>query len=225
MTAGRPPENHEFQWAIRDDAIRMNSGCLSTPDLFRPPASIFCIAPPSRHPTRSAIECGLSVMCQKMGCQLAGSVPCLATKIIKSHVVDKARSAATLFVLLARHPERSNHPSQRNTARNGSSATGAAALAKIHGAERAHWIMACRDRVLCAAARAACVSLTRASTPAGFGFEAPTSNCAWEALLMAPTEPGKPRTQPRLAAATARKAPNWHFFIGISQICEVLIGK
>jgi hypothetical protein len=72
--------------------------------------------------------------------------------------------------------------------------------------------MACRDRVLCAAARAACVSLTRASTPAGFGFEAPTSNCAWEALLMAPTEPGKPRTQPRLAAATARKAPNWHFF-------------
>ena len=105
--------------------------------------------------------------------------------MIKSHVFDKARSAATLFVLLARHPERSNHPSQRNTARNGSSATGAAALAKIHGAERAHWIMACRDRVLCAAARAACVGLTRASAPAGFGFEAPTSNCAWEALHMA----------------------------------------
>ena len=130
----------------------------------------------------------------------------------KSHVVDKARSAATLFVLLARHPERSNHPSQRNTARKGSSATSAAALAKIHGAERAHWIMACRDRVLCAAARAACVGLTKASAPAGFGFEAPTSNCAWEALLMAPTEPGKPRTQPRLAAATARKARFGHFF-------------
>ena len=212
MTAGRPPENQEFQWAIRDDAIRMNNGCLSTPDLFRPPASIICIAPPSRHPTRSAIECGLSAMCQKMGCQLAGSVSCLATKMIKSHVFDKARSAATLFVLLARHPERSNHPSQRNTARNGSSATGAAALAKIHGAERAHWIMACRDRVLCAVARAACVGLTRASAPAGFRFEAPTSNCAREALLMAPTEPEKPRTQPRLAAATARKARFGHFF-------------
>ena len=179
MTAGRPPENQEFQWAIRDDAIRVNSGYLSTPDLFRPPASIFCIAPPSRHPTRSAIEYGLSVMCQKMGCQLAGSVSCLATKMInkKSHVVDKARPAATLFFLLARHPERSNHPSQRNTARNGSSATGTAALANIHGAERAHWIMACRDRVLCAAARAACIGLTRASAPAGFEFEAPTSNC------------------------------------------------
>ena len=129
----------------------------------------------------------------------------------KSHVVDKARSAATLFVLLARHPERSNHPSQRNTARKRSSATNAAALAKVHGAERAHWVMACRDRVLCVAARAACVGLTRASAPAGFGFEAPTSNCAWEALLMAPTEPGKPRTQPRLAAATARFG---HFLIG-----------
>ena len=126
----------------------------------------------------------------------------------KCHVVDKARSAATLFVLLARHPE----TSQRNTARDGSSATGAAALAKIYGAERAHCIMACRDRVLCAAARAACVGLTRASAPAGFGFEAPTSNCAWEALLMAPTELEKPRTQPRLAAATARKARFGHFF-------------
>ena len=175
---------------------------------------LFCIAPPSRHPTRGAIECGLSVMCQKMGCQLAGSVPsCLATKmVLKSHVVDKARSAASLFVLLARHPERSNRPSQRNTARNGSSATGAAALAKTHGAGRANWSMACRDRVLCAVARAACVGLTRASAPAGFGFEAPTSNCAWEALLMAPTEPGKTRTQPRLAAATARKARFGHFF-------------
>jgi hypothetical protein len=29
---------------------------------------------------------------------------------------------------------------------------------------------------------------------------------------MAPTEPGKPRTQPRLAAATARKARFGHFF-------------
>ena len=82
VTAGRPPENQEFQWAIRDDAIGMDSGCLSTLDLFRPPASSFCIAPPSRHPTRSAMECGLSVMCRKMGCQLAGSVPCLATKMI-----------------------------------------------------------------------------------------------------------------------------------------------
>ena len=185
-------------WTVGVSRRRTYSG-------FRPPASVFfCIAPPSRHPTRSAIECGLSVMCRKMGCQLAGSVSCLATKLIKkSHVIDKARSAATLFVLLARHPERSNHPSQRNTARKGSSATSAAALAKIHGAERAHWIMACRDRVLCAVARAACVGLTRASAPAGFGFEAPTSNCAWEALRMAPTtEPGKPRTQPRLAAAT-----------------------
>ena len=162
------------------------------------------------HAQRHRMRC--VVMCQKMGCQLAGSVSCLATKMIKRHVVDKARSAATLFVLLARHPERSNHPSQRNTVRNGSSATGAAALAKIHGAERAHWIMACRDRVLCAVARAACVGLTRASAPAGFGFEAPTSNCAWEALHMAPTEPEKPRTQPRLAAATARKARFGHFF-------------
>ena len=162
------------------------------------------------HAQRHRMRC--VVMCQKMGCQLAGSVSCLATKMIKRHVVDKARSAATLFVLLARHPERSNHPSQRNTVRNGSSATGAAALAKIHGAERAHWIMACRDRVLCAVARAACVCLTRASAPAGFGFEAPTSNCAWEALHMAPTEPEKPRTQQRLAAATARKAHFGHFF-------------
>ena len=124
-------------------------------------------------------------MCQKIGCQLAGSVSFLATKMIKSHVADKARSAATLFVRLARHPEKSNHPSQRNTARNGSSATVAAALAKIHVAERAQWIMACRDRVLCAVARAACVGLTRASAPAGFRFEAPTSNCAWEALHIA----------------------------------------
>ena len=130
----------------------------------------------------------------------------------KSHVVDKERSAATFFVLLAHHPERSNRLSQRNTARNVSYATGAAALSKIHGADRAHWLMACRDRVLCATARAACVGLTRASAPAGFGFEAPTSNCAWEALLMAPTEPGKPRTQPRLAATTARKARFGHFF-------------
>ena len=151
-------------------------------------------------------------MCGQTGCRSLVTASFLATEIIKRCIGVTARSAATLFVLLARHAERSHHPSQRNTARNGSSATGAAALAKIHGAERAHWIMACRDRVLCAAARAACVGLTRASAPAGFGFEAPTSNCAWGALLMAPTEPGKPRTQPRLAAATARKARFGHFF-------------
>ena len=160
------------------------------------------------------IECGLSAMCQKMGCQLAGSVPCLATKmaIKKSHVFDKARSAATLFVLLARHPERSNHPSQRNTARNGSSATGAAALAKIHGAERAHWIMACRDRVLCAVARAACVGLTRASAPAGFGFEAPTSNGAWGGTSCGPSGAPKATNPAAAGSGNGEESTVWAFF-------------
>jgi len=36
----------------------------------------------------------------------------------------------------------------------------------------------------------------------------------WKELLMVPTEPGKPRTQSRLAAATARKAQFGHFIIG-----------
>ena len=85
--------------------------------------------------------------------------------------------------------------------------------------------MACHDHVLCATTRAACVGLTRASAPSGFGFEAPTSNCAWKALLVAPSELGKPRIQPRLGAATARKAPNWHFSHRNNTNLFISIGK
>ena len=42
---------------------------------------------------------------------------------------------------------------------------------------------------------------------------------------MAPSEPGKPRTQPRLEAATARKAPNWHFSHRNNTTLFIPIGK
>ena len=43
-----------------------------------------------------------------------------ATKIIERPISDKARSAATLFVLLARRAETSHCPNQRSMAQNGS---------------------------------------------------------------------------------------------------------
>ena len=49
-----------------------------------------------------------------------GAVSFKATKIIERPISDKARSAATLFVLLARRAERSHCPSQRIMAQNGS---------------------------------------------------------------------------------------------------------
>ena len=47
-----------------------------------------------------------------------GAVSFKATKIIERPISDKARSAATLFVLLARRAERSHRPSQRTMAQN-----------------------------------------------------------------------------------------------------------
>ena len=184
VTAGRPPENHEFQWAIRDDAIRMNSGYLSTPDLFRPPAShlFHRISKSPSHAQRRRMRFVDHV--PKDGMPVGGQRALFVfsdqndlKKVMSSLKHDRRR----LF-LFSWHTTQKEATASANETRLGmysvSYATGAAALTKIHGAERAHWPMACRDRVLCATPRAACMGLTRASAPSGFGFEAPTSNCA-----------------------------------------------
>ena len=76
-----------------------------------------------------------------------GVVSFKATKIIERPISDKARSAATLFVLLARRTERSHCPSNAPWLRTGLVRNRAATLAKIHGAERAHFPTERRGRV------------------------------------------------------------------------------
>ena len=70
------------------------------------------------HP--SALLWGLYAMFDQVAIRSIGGVSFKVTKKIERPISDKARSAATLFVLLARRAERSHCPSQRIMAQNGS---------------------------------------------------------------------------------------------------------
>ena len=68
----------------------------------------------------SALLWSLYAMFGQVAIRSLGVVYFKATKIIERPISDKARSAATLFVLLARRAETSHCPNQRSMAQNGS---------------------------------------------------------------------------------------------------------